>query len=98
MDFLVFPELHLTGYTMKDEVYNQAEPIPGPSVKKVEKVAREHGLHILFGMPEESEEAAVTGEGGVAALQPPGAGPARPSCAAQPRVKPPRASRERRPS
>jgi predicted amidohydrolase len=55
VDLLVFPELHLTGYTMKDEVYGLAEPIPGPSEKRVEKVAREHGLHIVFGMPEESE-------------------------------------------
>src|SRR5260370_11832133 len=54
VDLLVLPELHLTGYTMQDEVYNLAEPIPGPSVKRVEKLAREHGLHIVFGMPEES--------------------------------------------
>ena len=54
VDILVFPELHLTGYTMRDEVYNLAEPIPGPSTKKVEAIARGHGLHIVFGMPEES--------------------------------------------
>lgn len=55
IDLLVFPELHLTGYTMQDEVYSLAEPIPGPSEKRVEKMAREHGLHIIFGMPEESD-------------------------------------------
>ena len=55
IDLLVFPELHLTGYTMQDEVYNLAEPIPGPSETRVEKVAKEHGVHIVFGMPEESE-------------------------------------------
>ena len=55
IDLLVFPELHLTGYTMQDEVYNLAEPVPGPSVGKVEKLAREHGVHIVFGMPEMSE-------------------------------------------
>jgi predicted amidohydrolase len=54
VDLLVFPELHLTGYTMRDEVSHLAEPIPGPSVKKVEAAAREHGVHIVFGMPEES--------------------------------------------
>jgi len=54
IDLLIFPELHLTGYTMQDEVYNLAEPIPGSSVKKIEKLAKEHGLHIVFGMPEES--------------------------------------------
>ncbi|HEX4920546.1 MAG TPA: carbon-nitrogen hydrolase family protein [Candidatus Bathyarchaeia archaeon] len=55
VDLLVFPELHLTGYTMLDEVINLAEPIPGPSVGKVEKLAREHGVHVVFGMPEMSE-------------------------------------------
>ncbi len=54
IDILVFPELQLTGYTMRDEVYNLAESIPGPSTRKVEKLSREHGVHIVFGMPEES--------------------------------------------
>jgi len=55
VDLLVFPELHLTGYTMRDEVSHLAESIPGPSTRKVETLAREHGVHIVFGMPEESE-------------------------------------------
>src|SRR5438093_10877341 len=55
IDLLIFPELHLTGYTMQDEVYNLAEPVPGPSARKVEKMAREHGLHSVFGMPDESQ-------------------------------------------
>ena len=55
IDLLIFPELHLTGYTMQDEVFDLAEPILGPCVKRVEKIASEHGLHIVFGMPEESE-------------------------------------------
>lgn len=55
VDLLIFPELHLTGYSMKDEVSHLAEPIPGPSTRKVESVARENGVHIVFGMPEESD-------------------------------------------
>ena len=55
VDLLIFPELHLTGYTMRDEVSHLAESIPGPSTRKVEKVAKEHSVHIIFGMPEESE-------------------------------------------
>ncbi len=55
IDILIFPELHLTGYTMRDEVFTQAEPIPGPSTKKIERIAKEHGVHIVCGMPEESE-------------------------------------------
>ena len=55
VDLLIFPELHLTGYTMRDEVSHLAEPIPGPSTRKIEAAAKEHGVHIVFGMPEESE-------------------------------------------
>jgi predicted amidohydrolase len=55
IDLLVFPELHLTGYTMRDEVSHLAESIPGPSTQKVESIAKEHGVHVIFGMPEESE-------------------------------------------
>ncbi len=55
IDLLIFPELQLTGYTMRDEVSNLAESIPGPSTRKVETLAREHGVHVVFGMPEESE-------------------------------------------
>jgi predicted amidohydrolase len=55
IDLLIFPELHLTGYTMRDEVFHLAESIPGPSTRKVESFAKEHGVHIIFGMPEESE-------------------------------------------
>jgi len=55
VDLLIFPELHLTGYTMRDEVSHLAESIPGPSTRKVERAAKEHGVHIIFGMPEESE-------------------------------------------
>ncbi len=55
IDLMIFPELHLTGYTMKDEVFHLAESIPGPSTRKVERLAKEHDVHIIFGMPEESE-------------------------------------------
>jgi predicted amidohydrolase len=55
IDLLIFPELHLTGYTMRDEVSHLAEPIPGPSTRRVESLAKEHNVHIIFGMPEESE-------------------------------------------
>jgi predicted amidohydrolase len=55
IDLMIFPELHLTGYTMRDEVFHLAESIPGPSTWKIESMAKEHGVHIIFGMPEESE-------------------------------------------
>src|SRR5438445_5366146 len=59
IDLLIFPELHLTGYTMRDEVYNLAERVPGPSTRKIEKIAREHSIHIVYGMPEEGKAKGV---------------------------------------
>ena len=50
-DFLVFPELSLTGYVCRDFFYELAEPIDGPSVKTLRQVAEENGLTIIFGMP-----------------------------------------------
>jgi predicted amidohydrolase len=51
-DLLVLPELSLTGYLIKDRVYELAEPIPGPAISRVARIAKESGLHIVFGMPE----------------------------------------------
>jgi predicted amidohydrolase len=40
-ELVVFPELSLTGYTVRDEIYELAEKIPGPSTNAMEKLARE---------------------------------------------------------
>lgn len=54
-DLIVFPEMSLTGYSLRDQVFMLSEPIPGDSVKKLEEVAIENNLHVIFGMPEMSE-------------------------------------------
>jgi predicted amidohydrolase len=59
-DLVIFPELCLTGYVLGDQLYDMAETIPGPSTEKVEKIAREAGVHIVFGMPELSAKAKAT--------------------------------------
>ncbi len=59
-DLIIFPELSLTGYVVRDQLYELAETIPGPSTKKVEEIAKKTGLHIIFGMPEMSEKARAT--------------------------------------
>ena len=59
-ELVVFPELSLTGYTVRDEVYELAEKIPGPSTSAIEKLTREIGIHIIFGMPELSEKTEAT--------------------------------------
>lgn len=49
---LVLPELWLTGYNLGDRVRELAEPAEGPSAAAVAKIARRHGLAILYGFPE----------------------------------------------
>jgi len=57
---VVFPELSLTGYVLRDQIYELAEPVPGPSVEAVERIAEKAEVHIVFGMPEASQDAQAT--------------------------------------
>jgi predicted amidohydrolase len=59
-DLAIFPEMSLTAYVLHDQVYSQAEPIPGPSVTKIESLCKETGMHVIFGMPEISDKAQST--------------------------------------
>ncbi|MEM3715116.1 MAG: carbon-nitrogen hydrolase family protein [Thermoprotei archaeon] len=52
--FVLFPELALTSYALKDLFYKVAEPVPGPSTEKMISKAREKNVYIGFGMPERS--------------------------------------------
>ncbi|HKW43246.1 MAG TPA: carbon-nitrogen hydrolase family protein, partial [Thermoplasmata archaeon] len=54
-EFLLVGELFLSGYMARDAFAGLAEPIDGPSVKAVQRLAAEHGTHIVFGMPEREE-------------------------------------------
>jgi predicted amidohydrolase len=56
-DLVVLPELSLTGYVVRDQIYELAEEIPGPSTRTMQRIARDTGVHIVFGMPEKSKEA-----------------------------------------
>lgn len=53
---IIFPELALTGYALRDTVYELAEPIPGPSTNLLTEVAKKENIHIIFGMVEKSEK------------------------------------------
>jgi predicted amidohydrolase len=55
-DLVVFPELSLTGYVIRDQLYELAETVPGPSTRRIVDLARKTGMHIIFGMPELSEK------------------------------------------
>jgi predicted amidohydrolase len=59
-DLVIFPELFLTGYIIRDQVYELAETVPGPSSELIEGIAKEKGIHIIFGMPELSEKTKAT--------------------------------------
>lgn len=53
-DLLVFPELFLTGYTLRDKLWYDAERIPGPSSKEISDLAVENDMNIICGMPEKT--------------------------------------------
>jgi len=58
-NLIIFSELALTGYTLRDLVYELAEPIPGPSTNLLTEVAKKEKIHIVFGMVEQSEKASA---------------------------------------
>lgn len=51
-EVLIFPEMFLTGYTLGDRIHNLAEDLDGPSVKKLDSLAKEHDRWLVVGMPE----------------------------------------------
>jgi len=51
-DLYIFPELFLTGYRLRDRLWDEAEHIPGPSTDKIAELAEEEQTSIIFGMPE----------------------------------------------
>ena len=59
-DLVIFPELSLSGYVVRDQIYELAETIPGPTVEKVEKLTKKTSMHVIFGMPELSEKTQAT--------------------------------------
>jgi predicted amidohydrolase len=59
-DIVIFPELSLTGYVVRDQIYELAEVIPGPSTRIMESIAKKTGTYVVFGMPELSERAQAT--------------------------------------
>lgn len=48
---VVFPELTLTGYLPRDDLFRQAEPETGPAIKAVLRLAKETEKDIVFGAP-----------------------------------------------
>jgi predicted amidohydrolase len=59
-DLVIFPELFLTGYVVRDQLYELAETIPGASTQKIGQIAKNTGMYIIFGMPELSVKTKAT--------------------------------------
>jgi len=59
VDLVIFPELSLTGYICRDLFYTLAEPIDGPSIKEMEKIARDNNIHVIFGFPEQARSEGI---------------------------------------
>jgi len=57
-NLVIFPELALTGYVVRDLAYELAEPIPkGPAVHQISDIAKKENVHVIFGMIERSAKA-----------------------------------------
>jgi len=56
-DLIIFPELSVTGYLTRDRTYELAETIPGPSAQKIEALAKQNNIHVIYGMIERSTKA-----------------------------------------
>ena len=52
---VIFPELNLTGYMPRDDLFNQAETMVGPSIKAILKLAKQAKKDIVFGCPMKDE-------------------------------------------
>lgn len=55
-DIVCFPEMNITGYALKDEIQGFAEPVPGPSASKVQRMADEHDITVIAGLAERTEQ------------------------------------------
>jgi predicted amidohydrolase len=59
-DLVIFPELSLTGYTLRDQIYDLAETIPGASTAVIERIAKKTHTYVVVGIPELSNKAQAT--------------------------------------
>jgi predicted amidohydrolase len=53
---LIFPEMFLTGYTLRDRYQDMAEDLNGQSVKKLVELSKENERWIIIGMPERDQD------------------------------------------
>ncbi|KAA0001718.1 MAG: carbon-nitrogen hydrolase family protein, partial [Thermoplasmata archaeon] len=59
-DMYIFGELFLTGYFCRDDIRDVAEDKEGESIKKLRKMAKEHGCYIICGVPFKEREGIIS--------------------------------------
>lgn len=52
VDYVVFPELFLTGYFIQEKIKELAEPVDGDSIRMIQEAAKETGVSVIMGFPE----------------------------------------------
>jgi predicted amidohydrolase len=59
VDIICFPELNITGYWTHPDIYDFAEPIPGPITDVIHQIASECQITILAGMVEKGQQGVI---------------------------------------
>lgn len=54
-DLVVFPELFLSGYAVRDLVHELAQPADGPALTEIAAACRAAGKHVVVGFPRQSD-------------------------------------------
>jgi predicted amidohydrolase len=54
-DLIVFPELSLTGYLLKDKLFDVALSLDSPEIKEICEASKELQMSVMFGMVEEGK-------------------------------------------
>lgn len=52
VDYVLFPEMFLTGYYIYDRVADLAESIDGPHIQMIQRKAEQMSIGVIFGFPE----------------------------------------------
>ena len=55
-DLICFPELGLTGYSITGAIWEESEPVPGPSTQALVQLAREHDVMLAVGIAENDRD------------------------------------------
>lgn len=52
-DYIIFPELYLSGYVMSPKLNDLAEPVTGRSIRLIQEAAKQSHIGVVVGYPEQ---------------------------------------------